>query len=223
MESAGRAASTGFILHTLGLSQGAFRRVTFSNVVLATLAAGTTGWALWLTHTADHRIERYVVVLDDQNQLVLTARAGHENWMPTNGFLVKFAQDWVRNMRSRPNDPETIKHQWREVVRTTDQRLWGVLQEAAKDADTQLRAKTVSVLSISANVVARQGTNITMLVNWTERVDGSVDKDPKNYTATLGLSVQQPLTQGDAKREFERNPTGVYVTSFQPTLMEHND
>lgn len=220
MNTDGPAFPSGHILHNLGVTKGAVRRVTFSNLILGVTAAGCVAWAVAVTWTVDRRIERYVVVLGEESYPLLAARIGHDNWTPTNGFLVKFAQDWVRNVRSRPSDPETLKYQWNQVIRTSDQRLHQRLLEAVRDAEETIGSKTVSVLSISANVVEGNGNRATMLVNWTEKVEGSVEKKPRSYTATLTLVAQQPLTQGDARREFERNPTGVYVTSFQPTLME---
>ena len=49
-----------------------------------------------------------------------------------------------------------------------------------------------------------------VLVRWTETVRGS-PSPPVAWTGTLTLTYQEPKAQ----KEFERNPLGIYVTSFQ--------
>ena len=189
--------------------------MTFSNTILALGFVGVAAWGLYVTKTSEDRVQRYVVVVDSSNQVVMTARAGINSWTPSDGFLIKFTTDYVRYLRSRPLDVETLKFQRREVIRTSDQRLFTQLQQAMREADEQLRTSAVSVTSISANIVNRKDDLATVFVRWTEEVQGIAAK-PTTYTAMIDVKHQPPLIT----REFEQNPTGLFVTGFQRTQEE---
>jgi type IV secretory pathway TrbF-like protein len=51
-----------------------------------------------------------------------------------------------------------------------------------------------------------------VLVRWTEQVRAAGHQE-RAWTATLGVAHQPPR----ARREFERNPLGLFVTNFQIT------
>ena len=68
----------------------------------------------------------------------------------------------------------------------------------------------MDVQTIAANLVdSSQPGRAVVLVRWTETVRGS--------PSAGGVDRHAPLTYQEpkAQREFERNPLGIYVTSFQ--------
>jgi hypothetical protein len=48
------------------------------------------------------------------------------------------------------------------VIKTTDQQVWGPLQESMKRADDQVHTHAIDVLTISANLVERQANDTTV-------------------------------------------------------------
>jgi type IV secretory pathway TrbF-like protein len=117
----------------------------------------------------------------------------------------------VRFLRARPLDIETLKYQRREVIWTTDARVYAALQSSMHEADEQVRHAAVDVQTIAANLVdSSEPGRAVVLVRWTETVRGSPSPSVA-WTGTLTLTYQEPKAQ----KEFERNPLGIYVTSFQ--------
>jgi type IV secretory pathway TrbF-like protein len=184
---------------------------TSAAAVLSTLGALAAGsWAVYETRLSTDRVERYVVYLDDQSLPVGQAQIG-KMWTPTDGAYLDFASRWIRFLRARPLDVETLKFQRREVIYTTDARVYSALKESMQAADDQLRQAAVDVLSVSANLVESGPSRTVVLVRWTERVrDGGLTKATP-WTGTLTLAYEEPKVH----REFERNPLGIYVVDFQ--------
>ena len=107
----------------------------------------------------------------------------------------------------------TLKYQRGEVIKTTDQQVWGPLQESMKRADEQVHTHAIDVLTISANLVERQANDTAVvLVRWTEQVRAA-GMAAAAWTATMTIAHQPP----QVRREFERNPLGLFVHNFQIT------
>lgn len=180
--------------------------------LLATVAAIAAGsWALYETYQAAGQVQRYVVYLDGQSMPVGQARIS-STWTPADGAYVDFARRWIRFLRGRPLDIETLKFQRREVIWTTDARVYASLQESMERADEQVRQAAVDVGAIAANLVdSSQPRRAVVLVRWTETVRSTGSAPAVPWTGTLTLTYEEPKAQ----REFERNPLGIYVTDFQ--------
>ena len=89
-----------------------------------------------------------------------------------------FAQRWIRNLRVRPLDVETLKVQRRDVIWATDQRVYGPLQESMKKADEEYRQSALDVTRIAANLVDQQASRAVVLVRWTEQPRGAAPPAP---------------------------------------------
>lgn len=199
-------------VRAVGLGRGTLW--TFGTIaLLSTAAAIGSGLVAWneMAHSRD-RIERYVVYLDDKSLPVAQARVG-QDWRPQDGAYVDFSQRWIRYLRSRPLDVGVLKFQRAEVIKSTEQQVYAALQESMKAADDQVRNAAIDVQGISANLVERRDDDTAVvLVRWTEKVR-SANAKPRTWTGTLTVAYQPPV----ARREFERNPLGLYVTNFQIT------
>ena len=87
----------------VGLGQFKVRVITLSNLVLA--VGALVGWGGWLIEAkrSEDAVQRYVVYVDDRFNVVGTAAVGSADAMPDGGFI-KFAETWVRNLRSRSSE-----------------------------------------------------------------------------------------------------------------------
>ena len=181
--------------------------------VLSSLSAAAAGFiALREVQASQDRIERWVVYLDDQSLPVAQARVGG-SWHPEDGTYIDFASRWVRYLRARPLDLGALKYQRAEVIKSTDRQVYAALGETMKAADEQVRSSAIDVHQISANLVERRpDETAVILVRWTEQVRAAGHKELA-WTATLVVAHQPPR----ARREFERNPLGLFVTNFQIT------
>ena len=103
---------------------------------MAAVAAG--GWALHVTRREADAVQRYVVYLDAGMAPVAQARIDSA-WTPGPGAWLDFSRRWVRDLRSRPTDLETLKLQRREVIWTTHERAYAPLQASMRKADDELR------------------------------------------------------------------------------------
>ena len=175
---------------------------------VGTLAAG--GWAIYETRTATDAVKRYVIETDGTGAVIGRLPVSAE-WAPEAGTYLDFAQRWIRSLRSRPLDLETLKLQRRDVIWTTDERVYGPLQESMRKADEEYRQSALDVVRIAANMVDQQPSRAVVLVRWAEQPRGAAP--PTAWTATLTVTYAEPR----ARAEFERNPVGLYVTNFQIT------
>lgn len=195
----------------VGLGHFKVRLVTVSNVILALAAvAGMGGWLLEAKRAED-AVQRYVVYVDDRFNVVGTAAVGSADAMPDGGFI-KFAETWVRNLRSRSRELETLKFQRKEVILATSRELWAPLQQALMAADKEAGETAVDVQEISANLVKREGSRAVVFVRWIELARAG-SAEPQVHTATLTVAYQAPRRP----REMEANPLGLWAVDFQIT------
>jgi type IV secretory pathway TrbF-like protein len=199
-----------FLARMAGLGRPVLWSLATTSVLGVAAAVAAGSWALYETRHAADAVQRYVVYVDGQTVPVGQARIDAA-WTPGPGAYVDFARRWVRFLRSRPTDIETLKYQRREVIRTTDARVYAELQESMRKADDELRQSALDVLSISANLVDSGPGRAVVLARWTEQARNAAGAAPVAWTATLTLTYQEPRAQA----ELERNPLGIYVTSFQ--------
>lgn len=198
-----------YIARRIGLGRPVLWSLAATTLVSTVAAVAAGGWALHVTRREADAVQRYVVYLDAGMAPVAQARIDPA-WTPGPGAWLDFSRRWVRDLRSRPTDLETLKLQRREVIWTTDERAYAPLQASMRKADDELRASAVDVTSISANLQDGGKGRAVTLVRWTEQVRAS-PQPPTTWTATLTLAYLEPKAQA----EFERNPLGIYVTNFQ--------
>lgn len=201
-----------FVARLTGLGRPVLYAMAFATVASVSAAIAAGAWAVHSTATREDRVKRYVVYVDAQMNPVRTAQIDAE-WTPARGAYVDFAQNWVRNLRSRPLDEQTLILQRKKVIWTTDSRVYGQLQESMKAADEVLRRSALDVETIAANLIEGDAGRAVVLVRWTERERSAPGARPTPYTGTIAITYKPPLAQA----EFDRNPIGMYVTSFQTT------
>src|SRR6188472_3939542 len=108
-----------FFARQVGLGRAVVWSTSAAAVICALGAVGAGSWAIYETGRGADRVERYVVYLDDRSMPVSEAEIG-KTWTPTDGAYLDFASRWIRFLRSRPLDIETLKFQRRQVIDTTD-------------------------------------------------------------------------------------------------------
>ncbi len=151
------------------------------------------------------------VYVDDRFNVVGSAAVGGADAMPDGGF-VAFAENWVRNLRGRSAELETLKFQRKQVILSTARELWLPLQKGLLDADKELGKTAVDVTEISANLVKREGATGAVFVRWTERARAG-GAEARTHTALLTVAYQPPRRP----REMEANPLGLWAVDFQIT------
>ena len=141
-----------FVARMAGLGRPVLWSLAATSLFATVAAIGAGSWALYEARHAADSVQRYVVYLDGQSMPVGQARIS-SSWQPGDGAWLDFARRWVRFLRARPLDIETLKYQRREVIWTTDARVYAALQSSMHEADEQVRHAAVDVQTIAANLV----------------------------------------------------------------------
>jgi type IV secretory pathway TrbF-like protein len=199
-----------YVWRMAGLGRPVLWSMAAATAVSAVAAVAASAWALYETRTADDRVQRWVVWVDGTAAPIGRVPIG-QDWSPSPGAYVDFAERWIRNLRSRPTDLDTLKLNRRDVIWTTDQRVYGPLQESMKKADEEFRNTAVDVARLAATLDDQQANRAVVHARWTEQPRGAAP--PTAWQATLTVTYAEPK----ARAEFERNPVGLYVTNFQIT------
>lgn len=170
------------------------------------------GWWAWReARVSADRVERYVIYIDSTSTTVGKVGIGG-GWTPVVGTYLDFAKRWILYLRGRPLDLNTLTYQRGEVIRSTDVKLYGQLQNSMKAADEQVRTAAVDVDEISANLLKQEGDSAIVSVRWREQVR-KAGVEPVVWIATLKIIYVEPKVKG----EFERNLLGLYASEFQIT------
>ena len=199
-----------FVARMAGLGRPVLWSLAATSLLATVAAIGAGSWALYEARHAADSVQRYVVYLDGQSMPVGQARIS-SSWQPGDGAWLDFARRWVRFLRARPLDIETLKYQRREVIWTTDARgLCGTPEQHARggragqacgggcaDDRRQPGRQQPARAGGGAGALDRDGAELALAA-------GGVDRHADPHL---------PGAQGAA--EFERNPLGIYVTSFQ--------
>jgi type IV secretory pathway TrbF-like protein len=199
-----------FLARMVGLGRPVLWSLAATSAVSTVAAVVAGAWAWHEARTAADRVQTFVVQIDGSGAVVGRFPATAE-WQPEVGAYLDFAQRWVRNLRSRPLDVETLKVQRRDVIWATDQRVFGPLQDSMKRSDEEYRQTAVDLTRLSANLVDQQESRAVVLVRWTEQPRGPAP--PSSWTATITVAHVPPRVV----TEYERNPLGLFVTSYQLT------
>jgi hypothetical protein len=182
-----------------------------------------------LEHDAGARTERYIVVLGPDYRLLETYKAGIETAVP-DGVYIAAARDWLLDVRQRPagasaqgslaqrSVEQARKHAWA----TTSQGLYESLRAGYwYDADHKFAgSNAVSVSELSSNIATgpdgkpwRDPRGAHVLLTWWETIENT--PGARHYSALLTF-----IDQHGEKSMDGRNPAGLWVTEFQPTLIE---
>src|SRR3954454_6055735 len=140
-----------YVWRMAGLGRPVLSSMAAATPVSAVAAVAASAWALYETRTADDRVQRWVVWVDGTAAPIGRVPIG-QDWSPGPGpgAYVDFAERWIRSLRSRPTDLDTLKLNRRDVIWTTDQRVYGPLQESMKKADEEFRNAAVDVARLAA-------------------------------------------------------------------------
>lgn len=205
-----------FLARMAGLGRPVLWSLAATSVLGVAAGVAGGGWAWHEARTSADRVRTYVVQIDGSGAIVgrFPVSAG---WEPEVGNFLDFAQRWIRNLRSRPLDVETLKIQRRDVIWATDQRVFGPLQDGMKKADEQYRQTAVDVARLSANMVDQQQDRAVVLVRWTEQPRGAAPATSWAATITVAHVPPRVVT------EYERNPLGLFVTSYQLTQTQEQN
>jgi len=199
-----------FLARMAGLGRPVLWSLAATSLISTVAAVAAGGWAWHEARASADRAKVYVAQIDSSGAVVGRFQVSAE-WEPEVGQYLDFAQRWVRNLRSRPLDVETLKVQRRDVIWATDQRVFGPLQDSMRKADEEYRQSAVDVTRIAANLVDQQSSRAVVLVRWSEQPRGAAP--PTSWSATLTVVHVPPRTTG----EYERNPLGLFVTNYQIT------
>ena len=187
-----------------------------AGIVVSTTFGAAMGWWAWHeARTSRERVQSFVVYIEPNGQMVGDPVALGTEWSPQDGVFLDFGQRWVRNLRARPLDIETLKFQRREVIMATDRRAFTQLEESMRQADKIARSSAIVVDQISANLVEKKGDTALVLVRWQEELQAGGAK-PSTWTASMRIVHVEPK----ARREFEANPLGLFVAEFQITQVK---
>jgi type IV secretory pathway TrbF-like protein len=197
-----------FLARMAGLGRPVLWSLSATSLISTVAAVAAGGWAWHEARTSADSAKVYVAQIDASGAVVgrFQVSAG---WEPEVGIYLDFAQRWIRNLRSRPPDVETLKVQRRDVIWSTDQRVYGPLQDSMKRADEEYRQAALDVTRIAANLVDQQQSRAVVLVRWTEQARGAAP--PTFWSATLTVVHVPPRVVS----EYERNPLGLFVTNYQ--------
>jgi type IV secretory pathway TrbF-like protein len=199
-----------FLARMTGLGRPVLWSLAATSLVSTATAVVAGGWAWHEARTSADRAKVYVAQIDSSGAVVGRFQVSAE-WEPEVGIYLDFAQRWIRNLRSRPLDVETLKVQRRDVIWATDARVYGPLQESMKKADEEYRQSALDVTRIAANLVDQQAARAVVLVRWAEQPRGAAPA--ATWSATLTVVHVPPRVVA----EYERNPLGLFVTNFQIT------
>jgi len=199
-----------FLARMAGLGRPVLWSLAATSFVSTVTAVAAGGWAWHEAGASADRVKVYVVQIDSAGAVV-----GHfpvaDEWQPEVGQYLDFAQRWIRNLRSHPTDVETLKVQRRDVIWSTDARVYGPLQEEMKGEDELYSQTALDVSRLAANMVEQQSSSAVVLVRWTEQARGAAP--PTYWSATLAVAHVPPRVVTD----YERNPLGLFVTNYQIT------
>jgi type IV secretory pathway TrbF-like protein len=199
-----------FLARMAGLGRPVLWSLAATSLVSTVAAVAAGGWAWHEARTSADRARVFVAQIDSAGAVVGCFEVAAE-WQPEGGQYLDFAQRWIRNLRSHPTDIETLKVQRRDVIWSTDARVYGPLQDEMKREDELYRQTALDVSRLAANMVDQQSSRAVVLVRWTEQARGAAP--PTSWSATLTVVHVPPRVVTD----YERNPLGLFVTNYQIT------
>lgn len=202
-----------FILRAIGLGTWMFWMMGSLTVLgfLVGIAGGV--WAWREARVSASQIERYVVVLSSDSQVVGTSALRNAGSLPDAVYL-DFARRWIRFLRSRPADATVGKLQATEVIQATDGKLYAQLRDSTDAANAIARSNAIDVLAINVNLLEPVADNSASLaVHWQEQI-----RTPNARPAVWSATLRVVYVPNAVTNEFGRNPLGLYAISFQPTL-----
>src|SRR5687767_4203455 len=145
-----------FFAQAVGLGRGTLRTYQFLAVLGVTAGLAGSGWAVVATKKAEDSVQRYIVYVDSNTNVVGTMPVNTSQDVP-DGAFVDFAQRWITTMRARPKHEKTLIENRKFVIRTTDKRLYTALHESLCAADDLLKTSEVEVQEVGGNLIGREG------------------------------------------------------------------
>jgi type IV secretory pathway TrbF-like protein len=193
-----------YILRTTGLRAAVAYVALVTAPILAVTTAGSTLWAIHATRTAEDRVQRLLLLVDDKNQILSQLRIGAADALPDENYR-EFAMRWVADLRSRSSDTVATSERLKGATLVADNGLWPMLQDVWEEARQDGGRNPVDVTAISANLESRKGGDAVVNVWWTQaaRSDGRTTK----WRARIAVTYAPPRNRLTA----QRNLVGLYV------------
>jgi len=104
-----------FLARMAGLGRPVLWSLSATSLISTVAAVAAGGWAWHEARTSADSAKVYVAQIDASGAVVGRFQVSAE-WEPEVGIYLDFAQRWIRNLRSRPPDVETLKVQRRDVI-----------------------------------------------------------------------------------------------------------
>jgi hypothetical protein len=182
-----------------------------------------------LEHDAGARTERYIAALGPDYRLLETYKAGVETAVP-DGYYIAAARDWLLDVRQRPSGASVPGSLAQRTVEQARKHAWAVTSDGLYerlrsgywyDADHKIAGGNAVVVSqLTSNIATgpdgrpwRDPRGAHVILTWWETVENTPGS--QHYSAVLTFIDQhadRPLAG--------QNPMGVWVSDFQPTLIE---
>jgi type IV secretory pathway TrbF-like protein len=181
-------------------------------VVISSVASASFGYIAYREATrASAKIERYVIYLDDANNVV-NMRDIKNDWVPKPAVWTDFAATWVRYVRVRPKDNPTQQFQRKWAGMRTEPKLIPTINKMISDIDELYGSASVDVgPNIDSNIISMDGPDRAIVsVSWTETLNRGAKKE-SSWNGTITIENRPPPNTVEVKK----NPLGLYVVNVQ--------
>ncbi|MDG2522891.1 conjugal transfer protein TrbF [Caulobacter segnis] len=175
---------------------------------LAVIAA-QAGGMIWLA--SRDTVTPWVVEVDRLGRVQASGPA-RADWRPSDPQIGWRLGEWVRQVRSLPNDPVVMRENWLQAYTLVTTRGAQALNLYARQADPFSKVGQTQV-SIAIDSVVRASAD-SFRVSWTERRFANGDLEEERAWVAIVRVVEQPSKDAEA---LKRNPMGVYVDAFDWT------
>ena len=154
----------------------------------------------------------FVVVTDPDGALATAARATSA-WEPGDGVWLHVAQDWLRNVRARPTDPDTWRWQASRIRAVTNRDLYVSINDWLERTKSEYRGRGVDVDIVESRLIPETVTPVsaTAYVAWRERRRNERNVgDWVHCSTTVSMSKRPP----EDPQEVQANPLSIWITDY---------
>ena len=180
-----------------------WRLMAFGSLALSVGLAGALVW-----QSSRGTIVPWVVQVDRLGQAQAVAPAVAD-YHPTDPQIAWYLANFIQDVRSLPDDPIVLRHNWLQAYDFTSSSGAQALNAYAQ-ANNPFAALGHEQVSVDISSVIRASPN-SFQINWVERhyKDGAL-AFVQNWSAILTVTLQSPHT-AEALRQ---NPLGIYITAI---------
>lgn len=206
------------LFRAMGLGRAKLRIVygVMGVMAVAMVAQGVERW--YNQRTLGTQV--FVVVTDPDGALATAARATSA-WEPGDGVWLQVAQDWLRNVRARPTDPDTWRWQASRIRAVTNRDLYVSINDWLERTKSEYRGRAVDVEIVESRLIPETVTPVsaTVYVAWRERRRHELNVgDWVLCSTTVSMSKRPP----EDPQEVQANPLSIWVTDYNYGCVEPN-